>query len=319
MSSNKRRTRASFAGLAATAGFALLLAGCGTSTQAAGSGPSTSNAIVATYAGGHVTQSQLNTQIHLDELFSPTLKVTPTIKTEILKQYILSDRFLAPKAAQAGVKVTATQVQNAVLGIKQQYVQSTYSGSTSKFAQKMQTLGLTDADIAAAVKDQMMLQDYAPMLVKSVPLSQQQSYYKANLEKFTMVTERAILVKKQALATSLAQQLRTGGSWKTLAKKYSQDPGSSGNGGEYPPTSPSQWVPAFAQHAMTQPLNVVGDPFYASPYGYFVMEVLKRDVQPFAQVKTQIVQTLGQGQEQTAVNALITRVEKTANIKVLLK
>lgn len=316
MSSNKRGFRASFAGIAAVSGLALLLAGCGTST-AAGSG--NGNAIVATYTGGTVTQSQLNTQLHLDQLFNPSLTASKAIETEILKQYILTDRFIAPKAAQAGVKVPATQVQNAVLSIKQQYIQSTYSGNASNFAQKMQTLNLTDADIAAAVKDQMMLQAYAPMLVKTVPLSQQQSYYKTNLAQFTLVTERAILVKKLPLATSIAQQLRTGGSWKVLAKKYSQDPGSSDNGGEYPPTSPTKWVPAFAQHAMSQPLGVVGDPFYASPYGYFVMEVLKRDVQPFAQVKSQIVQTLAQGQEQSAVTALIDRVEKAANIKVLLK
>jgi len=311
MLSNKRGARAGFINVLVVGGLAVLLAGCGTNNSSA--------AIVASYNGGTVTQSQLDTQIHLDQLFNTNLSATTAVKTQVLKQYILLDRFIALKAKQAGVKVPSAQVQQAVLSIKQRATQSTYNGDPAAFAQKMQTLNLTDADIAAAVQDQMLLSAYAPTLVKSVPLSQQQQHYKANIEQYTTITERAILVKQKGLAQSLTQQLRSGGSWSQLALKYSQDPGSAKNGGVYANQNPSQWVPAFAQHAMTQPLNVVGDPFYASPYGYFVMEVLKRTIQPFSLVKSQISQQLIQSQEQTAVSTIVNQVTKTANIKVLLK
>lgn len=319
MSSNKRVRRVGFAGLAATAGLALLLAGCGTTSPSTSSATGGGAAIVATYNGGTVTKSQLDAQVHLDQLFNTNLSPTTAVETQILKQYILVDRLIAPKAVQAGIKVADAKVQQAVLSIKQQYIQSAYSGNATTFAQKMQSFNLTDADIAAAVKDQMLISAYAPTLVKTVPLSQLQQSYNQNLAHYTLVTERAILVKKLPLAQSIATQLRSGGSWDKLALQYSQDPGSAKNGGEYANQNPSNWVPAFAQHAMSQPLNVVGDPFYATPYGYFVMEVLKRQVQPFASVKSQIAQQMVQTQEQTAVSALVTQLQKTANIKVLLK
>ncbi|MCY0901909.1 MAG: peptidylprolyl isomerase [Firmicutes bacterium] len=326
MSSSMRRRSVGFAGLAATVGLGLILAGCGTTTPSAvpdpASNTSTSGggaAIVATYNGGTVTQAQLNTQVHLDQLFNTNLSATTAVETQILKQYILVDRLIKPKAIQAGVTVPDAKVQQAVLQIKQQYIQSSYGGDTSKFAQKMQTLGLTDGDIAAAVKDQMLISAYAPKLVKTLPLSQLQQYYNQNIEHYTLVTERAILVKKLPLAQTIAQKLRNNGSWDKLALQYSQDPGSSKNGGEYVNQDPSNWVPAFAQHAMSQPLNVVGDPFYATPYGYFVMEVLKRTVQPFASVKSSIAQQLEQTQEQAAVNSLVTSLQKAGNIKILLK
>ncbi len=296
------------AGLVVSTALVTLLAGCGTNS---------STSVVATYNGGTVTTAELDKQMNLEQLFNPSLNASPTIKQQVVKQYIVFERLLLPKAKQSGIKIPQTQVQSSLLSLKQQVIAQVYKGSTTNFDAKMQALKLTDADLAKIVEEELVVQAYAKTLIKTVPLSSQQQYYKQNLAQFTTVTERAILVKTLAQAQKVRQLLVNGASWNTIAKQYSQDPGSKNNGGEYVNQTPSNWVLPFQQHAMTQPLNVIGQPFN-SQYGYFVMMVEKRTTVPFKSVQPSIVQQLQQQQGNQAFTALTNQVQSKANIKVTL-
>ncbi len=292
----------------ATATLAVgVLAGCG----------SPSASVVATYNGGTITQTQMDTQVNLMKLLYPTLSVTNAIKTQILDEYIVYDRLLVNKAQQAGIKVPQSQVNNVVLQWKQSEISQGFSGNSQSFDAKLQTLKLTNTDIANLVQNQLMLQAYAKTLVKTIPLSQQTQYYQQNLAQFATVTERHILTKSLPLAQKLQKELQNGGSWKILAKEYSQDTGSKNNGGEYVNQNPTQWVTPFKDHAMTQPIGQIGAPFNTT-YGYFVMQVLKRTVAPFKQEQSTILSTLTQQQESTAMSAVAAQIQKAANIKVTL-
>lgn len=297
-----------------SAAFVVTLAGCG--TQTSGAAPSGST-VVATYNGGTVTASQLDKQVKIEELTNPKLSITNAIKTQIVQQYVLYFRLLAQKEKQAGVSVPQSQVAQQLLAAKQYWIQSQYGGSASAFDSKMQQLNLTDADLAEFIKAGLLLDKYAGTLVKTVPLSEQQQYYNQNLEQFTTVTVRHILVKSLPLAQKIATELRNGGSWDKLAKEYSIDPGSKNDGGLYQNQSPANWVPSFAKHAMTQPIGVIGDPF-KSRFGYHVMEVISRKTEPFSQVQASILQQLTTQQEQKVLPPLLTELQSKANIKVNL-
>ena len=284
-----------------------VLAGCGT----------VSASVVATYNGGSVTQSQMNTQVNLMKLLYPQLNATTAVQKQILTEYIIYDRLLVNKAQQAGIKVPQTQVNNVVLQWKQGEIAQGFSGNSQAFDTKLQSLKLTNADISSLVQNQLVLQAYAKTLVKTIPISQQMKFYQQNLAQFATVSERAILVKTLSLAQKLQKELQNGGSWKVLAKEYSQDPGSKDNGGEYANQNPTQWVTPFKDHAMTQPIGQIGAPFN-STYGYFVMQVLKRTVAPFKQEQSTIISQLTQQQESSAMSAFASQIQKSANIKVTL-
>jgi foldase protein PrsA len=82
-------------------------------------------------------------------------------------------------------------------------------------------------------------------------------------------------------------KLKNGGDWTTIAKEYSDDPGSSQNGGKYEDYPVSGWVDEFKQHAIEQPIGEVGEPFLTA-YGYHVMVVEDRRQPDFEEVKEQV-------------------------------
>ncbi len=307
MSTNLFRKKTTHA-VAAIAVLGLVLGGCGVNSA---------SSVVATYKGGTMTAALLDEQTHLNQLFDPQLTtVTTAQKKQLIQQYIVY-QLMQQKALQAGVQVTSAQVNQTVLNIEHNAIQSLYSGSSSAFDSKMQSLNLNNNDVADYVKTALILQAYSKKLVSSVSVQDEQKYYQQNEFQFATVSVRHILVNSLPLAKKIASELQSGESWTTLAKQYSTDAGSKDNGGLYANANPAQWVVPFRQHAMSQPLGVVGQPF-KSQYGYHVMEVLKRTVKPFKSVQATIQQTLLQQNTNTVMNNMYLALEKSANIKITL-
>jgi peptidyl-prolyl cis-trans isomerase D len=79
----------------------------------------------------------------------------------------------------------------------------------------------------------------------------------------------------KAKAEMILQQLRSGGSWTALAKKYSEDPGSKDNGGELGFAERGKMVPAFDTAIFTQKIGDVE--IVKSNFGYHIVQVEERD------------------------------------------
>ncbi|MNN07768.1 Foldase protein PrsA 3 precursor [compost metagenome] len=77
------------------------------------------------------------------------------------------------------------------------------------------------------------------------------------------------------LAKEVKSKLDKGEDFAALAKQYSEDPGSKDNGGLYENVEVSNWVEAFKQAALTQPLNQIGEPV-ETEYGYHIIRVEAR-------------------------------------------
>jgi peptidyl-prolyl cis-trans isomerase D len=95
--------------------------------------------------------------------------------------------------------------------------------------------------------------------------------------------------KIKAQAEDLLKQVRNGANFAELAKKYSEDPGSSNTGGEYTVQKNGQMVKEFEDAAFR--LKPGESEIVKTTYGYHVFQVMSHDparLRPFEEVKAQL-------------------------------
>jgi peptidyl-prolyl cis-trans isomerase D len=135
-----------------------------------------------------------------------------------------------------------------------------------------------------------------------------------------MVKVRHILLKTQGKpaeedaklkvqADDLLKQVKGGANFAELAKKYSEDPGSANNGGEYSVQRDGQMVKEFEDAAFT--LKPGESQVIKTTYGYHVFQVVQHDqprLKPFDEVKTQ----LASDYKKQRVNELMEQISERA-------
>jgi peptidyl-prolyl cis-trans isomerase D len=106
----------------------------------------------------------------------------------------------------------------------------------------------------------------------------------------------------KAKAQDVLNQVKAGGNFADLAKKYSEDPGSKDQGGELPLIPTASLDPAYAKAAMElNPGQTSG--LVKSAFGYHIIQTEQKQaagVKPLAEVKASIVQVLEQQKQGTA-------------------
>ena len=120
----------------------------------------------------------------------------------------------------------------------------------------------------------------------------------------------------KAKADALVKQLRSGGDFAALAKANSQDPSSSGNGGDMGWVDRGVTVEPFDTAAFTVPLNTISDPIRSKEFGYHIIKVLERrpaGARPYEEVRGQIAAQLAvqmaKDQAQDEINKVATRMK----------
>jgi peptidyl-prolyl cis-trans isomerase D len=144
----------------------------------------------------------------------------------------------------------------------------------------------------------------------SITPAELQQYYKAHQDDYRVpetVTVRHILIKTptpdangkvdqkgvaaaQAKAEDISKQLKAGGNFGDLAKKYSDDPGSAKDGGLLPPITRGRTVPEFEQAAFGTPVGQTTGIIRTS-YGFHIIHVEAKQearLKPLDEVKAQI-------------------------------
>jgi peptidyl-prolyl cis-trans isomerase D len=147
-----------------------------------------------------------------------------------------------------------------------------------------------------------------------------QAYYNAHQDQYKVpeqVKTRHILITvpkgadaatdaaAKAKAADILKQIKAGGNFAELAKKYSDDPGSKDQGGELPMIPTSGLDPAYAQAAMALNPGQTSD-LVRSSFGYHIIQTEQKDaahVKPIAEVKDSIVAALQQDKVGTAETA----------------
>ena len=118
-------------------------------------------------------------------------------------------------------------------------------------------------------------------------------YYDENQDQFTQNCVSHILVADEATATDLKAQLDAGADFATLAQENSTDTGSGAQGGDLGCQAPGTFVPEFEAAIDEAEVGQVTGPVQTQ-FGYHLILVNSKGVQPFDDVKAQIRQQLEQ-------------------------
>ena len=160
------------------------------------------------------------------------------------------------------------------------------------------------------------------------------AYYDQNPEQFKQpesIRASHILIKFDATATDaqkkearakiedVMKQVKAGGDFAELAKKYSQD-GSAAQGGDLNYFQKGQMVPPFEQAALALTPGGIS-PIVETQFGYHIIKLTDKKAErvvPLAEVNTRLADFLKQRQGQEKANAFIETIKAKSKIEILI-
>jgi parvulin-like peptidyl-prolyl isomerase len=296
----------------------LLAAACG---GGGGGGSSLSTEDAAVVGGDHITRATLDRRLAQAKC-SYDLQKRPFPKAgsqeyQTIQQQILGNLVqraeLAQKAPSLGVSVTDAQVEKQLKQIKKQY----FGGSEQRYEAELKRQCVNDAEVRNDVRANVLSDSIYKKVTTGASVSEAEvkAYYDSHQSVYTQPETRVvrhILVKSKPLADKLYSQLKNGADFATLAKKYSQDPGSKAQGGQLT-ISRGQTVPEFDKVAFSLKTGETSKPV-KTQFGWHIIhadkDTTKSRTTPYTQVKGAIRQQLVQQKRSTALQAWLAGIQK---------
>jgi parvulin-like peptidyl-prolyl isomerase len=281
--------------------FALLAVACGTSSDG-GEVPPDSVAVVGDRA---ITKAEFDDLVqYAKRSYGAQKRPFPKVGTQEYAQirdqavrFLVQRAQFEVKADDLGVSVNDGEVDKRV----EQYKKERHGGSEKKFQAELKAQGLTEDQARDIIRANLVQEAIYKKVTGDAKVTDKEiaAHYSKNKAQYGTPETRVvrhILVKPddKALAERLYDQLRAGGDWKALAKRYSQDPASKNQGGRMTATK-GALVPEFEQAAFTVGNNGITKPV-KTQYGWHVIQALspvkKSTTTPLNQVREAIRQQL---------------------------
>jgi parvulin-like peptidyl-prolyl isomerase len=303
--------------LFAVCALALVAAGCGGTTTA-----SLGSDDVAVVGGQQISKEQFQELMaRAKKSYDAQKRTFPkpgTTEYEQLKgqaiTFLIQQTEVEEQAKSMGIDITDEKVDKEIERYKKQY----YGGSEARYEKAVRQQGLTDQQAREAIRQQLVSQALFKKVTGDVKVSDAdiQEYYATHKSQYVQPESRDvrhILVQKKALADSLYQQLKNGGNFAQLAKRYSKDPGSASNGGKLT-VSKGQTVPAFDRTAFSLKKGELSQPV-KTQYGYHIIQALSAikvaKTTPLSQVRASIKQQLDQQKKNEKVTKWLEDTKKS--------
>ena len=300
----------------------LLVAGCG-----GGSSQSVPSDAVAVVGGTPITKAQFaallaSAKVNYTARKTPFPKAGSTAYKSLQDQamtYLVQEAELEQKAKEMGIVITDKDVQTRLTQIKKQY----FNGSETKYQAALKAQGLTEPELLLQLRAQILSEKLYSKVTATVKVTNGQvaSYYVLHKSTYSTPasrTVRHILVNNKALADQIETQLKNGGNFAVLAKKYSKDPGSASKGGKLT-VSKGQTVPQFDKVAFTLKTGQLSPPVH-SQYGWHIIQALTpvtvAKITPLSSVQESIRGQLLQSKKTTAMTNWVNGVKKDFAKKV---
>ena len=194
-----------------------------------------------------------------------------------------------------GVTVSDQEVGTRLDALKQQY----FKGDEEKFTTELEKQGLTEEALRDQLRAKLLSDKLYKAILDKVKVTDAdiKAYYDSHKAQFMQPESREvqhILVKQKSLADEIYVKLKNGADFAALAKKYSQDPGSKGDGGKFTAYK-GKTVKPFDKFVFSAKVGELSRPIKTS-FGWHVIEVLSGTKpaapQPIADAKDQISGTL---------------------------
>jgi foldase protein PrsA len=206
--------------------------------------------------------------------------------------------------AAMGISVTDKEVQTQLDALKQQY----FPGDDQKYRDELEKQGLTEPQLREQIRAKALSDKIYSAVIGKVKVSDAEikAYYDGHKDQYAQPKSREvrhILVKKEALADRLYNDLKNGADFAKLAEKYSQDTGSKENGGKLTAYA-GKTVPPFDKFVFAAKTGDLSKPI-KTEFGWHVIEVLSgvkpAGIQPLADVSETIKSTLLQQKQNQAL------------------
>jgi parvulin-like peptidyl-prolyl isomerase len=300
--------------------FALVLvaAGCGGGTDQSKSVPPGAIAIVGEQEIAKadfdrlIEQAEASYKAQQQEFPKAGSPEYEQLKNAIVKSLVQQSTW-KQEAAAMGIEVTDAEVEKRLDELKKQF----FGGDEKRYEQEIKKQGLTDARIRDDIRTRLLTEKIHESVTGKVKLTDAaiEGYYEKNQAQFEQPESRKvrhILVKTKAKADEIYQQLRSGGDFAQLAKKFSQDPGSAAQGGELEAVKGSLVKP-FEESAFSLESGELSKPV-KTEFGWHVIQAIEAikpsSVTPLAKVKDDIRQTLLQQKQNAAVRNWVNDVKR---------
>src|SRR5262245_12809136 len=153
------------------------------------------------------------------------------------------------EAEKRGIKISDDQIDKRIEQLKKQF----YGGSEKRYQDVLKQQGLTEEQAREEIRATLISEELFKKVTGDVDVTDKNiaAYYNSHKSQYRQPESRDvrhILVQKKALADQIYSQLKSGGNFAVLAKRYSKDPGSAANGGKLTVTK-GQTVPEFDKTA----------------------------------------------------------------------
>lgn len=279
--------------------------------------------VVATFKGGQIKLGEFNAYLAVNRLFNANnaqLEKQQGYKESLLRQ-LIAYRVLESRSSDEIKASLPDLIEKQFEQVKQALLARS---SESDFSAMLAKEGLTEQDLRKHIG---LVICGSKTLLESVSEDKLKSAYNdrlaANSGEFVYASVRHILIsssdadgKKRSKdevnkkVREVQDRLKKGEDFATLAKQYSEDPGSKDNGGLYENAPVSNWIQPFKEAAMKLDLNKVSDPV-ETDYGYHIIRVESRRTLSFDEVKEQLRGQLANQQYNELMNQeLPTLIEK---------
>ncbi|HTU30578.1 MAG TPA: peptidyl-prolyl cis-trans isomerase [Solirubrobacteraceae bacterium] len=231
------------------------------------------------------------------------------LSNEVL-QFFITGYWYQAYAHKLGITITNAQIQKQIDKEKKEQGIKTQAA----FVKFLHSVGYTLADIDWRTRETLVLQKLEAKYNTKVTSADIAAYYKAHSSTFgTPETRnmRIVLAKTQATAQKALTALKSGQSWKVVAKKYSTDPTTKNNGGLLENVSQGQQDAALSKAAFAAAKGKLVGPVKGS-FGYYVVQVIKitpATHQSLAKATPQIKETLT-NQKQTNASTQVNKKAK---------
>jgi parvulin-like peptidyl-prolyl isomerase len=210
------------------------------------------------------------------------------------------------EAEAMGIKVTDQEVETQLQQVREQ------NGLTDeqKYQAELAKLGVTDAQVREQVRLDVLSRKIYDAVTKKVTVSDAeiQAEYEKNSTQYEQPASREvrhILVKNEALAQKLHDEIQSGADFAKLAKKYTQDEASKADGGKFTAFK-GRTVEPFDKFVFSAKTGDLSEPI-KTEFGWHIIEVLSAvkpaSTTPLDQVKDQIKAPLLQTKQYAAIKA----------------
>ncbi len=223
-------------------------------------------------------------------------------------QFLISSQWIEGEAAARNVKVADAEVKKQFETTKKQSFPK-----DADYQNFLKSSGMTEADLLFRVKLDTLSNKLRESIVKGkekVSDAQIKAYYEKNKARFSQPERRdlrIVLTKTKAKAQQAKRQLAGGASFKTVAKKFSIDQASKGQGGVLLAVAKGQQEKALDEAVFAADKGELVGPI-KTQFGYYVFKVqkiTKASQQSLKESSATIKQLLASQNQQKALDSFV--------------